>query len=77
MWTGELGSAWEGGLRTLGMVRWTNKIQAQWKTDEMIHGWTCLPPSERSVAVDIPTDRPIDGVDQTDWLLGKREHSAP
>jgi arylsulfatase len=25
---------------------------------------------------DIPTDRPIDAVDQTDWLLGKQSNSA-
>jgi arylsulfatase len=76
MWTGELGSAWEGGLRTLGMVRWPSKIRANWKTDEMIHVMDMFPTLGKIGGGDIPSDRPIDGVDQIDWLLGKKEHSA-
>jgi arylsulfatase A-like enzyme len=37
MWSGELGSAWEGGLRTAGMLRWPNKVRANWKTQGMVH----------------------------------------
>ena len=76
MWTGELGSAWEGGLRTLGMVRWPSKIRANWKTDEMIHVMDMFTTLGKIGGGDIPSDRPIDGVDQIDWLLGKKEHSA-
>ena len=76
MWTGELGSAWEGGLRTLGMVRWPGKIKAKWKTDEMIHVMDMFTTLGKIGGGDIPSDRPIDGVDQTDWLLGKRAHSV-
>jgi arylsulfatase len=76
MWTGELGSAWEGGLRTLGMMRWPKKIRPKWKTDEMIHVMDMFTTLGKIGGGDIPNDRPIDGVDQTDWLLDKKEHSA-
>jgi len=76
IWSGELGSAWEGGLRTLGMVRWPGKIHANWKTEEMIHVMDMFTTLGKIGGGDIPTDRPIDGVDQTDWLLGKKKKSA-
>jgi arylsulfatase len=76
IWSGELGSAWEGGLRTLGMVRWPGKIRANWKTEEMIHVMDMFTTLGKIGGGDIPTDRPIDGVDQTDWLLGKKKKSA-
>lgn len=74
-WTGELGSAWEGGLRTVGMMRWPGKIQSNWKSKEMFHVMDLYTTLGRIAGADIPTDRPIDGVDQTDYLLGKQAHS--
>ena len=76
IWSGELGSAWEGGLRTLGMVRWPSQIRANWKTEEMIHVMDMFTTLSMIGGGNIPTDRPIDGVDQTDWLLGKKQNSA-
>ncbi|MGI9493959.1 MAG: hypothetical protein ACR2QF_16320 [Geminicoccaceae bacterium] len=34
-WSGELGSAREGGLRTAGMMRWLVMVREIWCTDEM------------------------------------------
>jgi len=76
MWSGELGSAWEGGLRTIGMLRWPGKIREDWKTEEMVHVMDMFVTLGGIGGGDIPTDRPIDGVDQTDFLLGKRANSA-
>lgn len=76
MWSGELGSAWEGSLRTIGMVRWPGKIKANWQATEMIHVMDMYTTLGKIAGGDIPGDRPIDGVNQTDWLLGKQEHSA-
>lgn len=76
MWSGELGSAWEGGLRTIGMIRWPGKIKADWQAGEMIHVMDMFTTLGNIVGGDLPDDRPIDGVDQTDWLLGKTPHSA-
>jgi arylsulfatase len=76
MWSGELGSAWEGGLRTVGMVRWPRKIREGWQATDMIHVMDMFTTLGKIGGGDIPSDRPIDGVDQTNWLLGKQEHSA-
>lgn len=75
IWSGELGSAWEGGLRTIGMVRWPGKIQAGWQATDMIHVMDMFTTLGKIGGGSIPNDRPIDGVDQTNWLLGKQEHS--
>ncbi len=74
-WSGELGSAWEGGLRTIGVMRWPGRIQDNWRTAEMVHVMDFYPTFGNIIGGDLPTDRPIDGVDQTDFLLGKREKS--
>ena len=36
IWSGALGSAWEGGLRTVGMMRWPDKIKSNWKSKENV-----------------------------------------
>ena len=76
IWSGELGSAWEGGLRTVGMIRWPGKIQEGWQTTDMIHVMDMYTTLGKIAGGNIPSDRPIDGVDQTSWLLGNQEHSA-
>lgn len=76
IWSGELGSAWEGGLRTVGMVRWPGKIRERWQATDMIHVMDMFTTLGKIGGGNIPSDRPIDGVDQTNWLLGKQEHSA-
>jgi len=75
-WSGELGSAWEGGLRTVGMMRWPGKIRENWRTDEMFHVMDFFSTLGSIARADIPTDRPIDGFDQTDFLLGNQAESA-
>jgi arylsulfatase len=75
---GELGDAYEGSIRTAGMMRWPGKIQSG-KTNEMIAMLDLLPTLAEIVGGEMPTDRPIDGIDQSDFLLGKqgasnREH---
>ena len=76
MWSGELGSAWEGGLRAPAMMRWPSKIRANWETDEMIHVMDLFTTLGNIGGGDIPQDRPLDGIDQSDWLLGETDHSA-
>ena len=74
-WSGELGSGWEGGLRTVGMMRWPGKIKNNWRCKEMFHVMDLYSTLGNIAGADMPEDRPIDGYDQTDYLLGKREHS--
>lgn len=75
-WSGELGTAWEGGLRTLAMMRWPGKIQAGWSAKEMVHTMDLFVTLATAAGVAPPSDRPIDGFDQTDYLLGRSAGSA-
>jgi len=76
IWTGELGSGWEGSLRTVGMMRWPGKIQPNQKSKEMFHVMDFFTTLSKIVGADIPTDRAIDGVDQTAYLLGTYKSSC-
>ena len=71
---GELGDAYEGSIRTAGMIRWPGKI-APGVSDEMISVHDFLPTLAGFIGADVPADRPYDGFDQGDWLLGKQEKS--
>lgn len=71
---GELGDATEGSIRTLGMVKWPGKIAPR-ASNEMfsVHDW--FPTLAAIAGAKIPTDRPIDGVDQSAFILGKQTKS--
>ncbi len=75
-WSGELGSGWEGGLRTIGMMRWPGKIRENWISNEMIHCMDLFVTLGKAAGAEIPTDRPLDGFDQTDYLLGRQKESG-
>ena len=56
-------------------MRWPGKIQAGKVSNEIIHMVDVMPTIAGIVGFDPPKDRVIDGIDQTDFLLGKQEHS--
>jgi arylsulfatase len=70
---GELGEVTEGSIRTCAIVRWPGYIKPGSTSYAMFSIMDFLPTFARIVGGKIPTDRPIDGVDQTDVLLGKSE----
>ena len=72
--TGELGDGREGSIRTAGMIKWPGRIEPG-VSNEMISIHDFFPTLARIIGADVPDDRPIDGVDQTDWLLGRQEES--
>ncbi len=74
-WSGELGSAWEGGLRTAGMIRWPEKIESGRLSADLFHILDFFPTIATFAQATIPNDRPIDGLDQSDFLLGKQATS--
>jgi arylsulfatase len=74
IWAGELGDAREGSLRTPAMIRWPNKIKPS-VSNEMVSIHDILPTLANIIGAVVPTDRPIDGVDQTDFFLGNQENS--
>ncbi len=71
---GELGSSLEGSIRTAGMIRWPAKIKAG-VSNEMVSVMDFFPTFARIIGASIPSDRPIDGIDQLDFLQGKQPES--
>jgi len=71
---GELGDAYEGSIRTAGMIRWPGKIEPS-ISNEMFSIHDFLPTLAKITGAKLPQDRPYDGVDQSDFLLGKQETS--
>ena len=66
---GELGDASEGSIRTAAMIRWPGQIWPG-STYAMFSIMDFFPTLARLAGGKVPDDRPIDGVDQTDLLLG-------
>ncbi len=76
-WRGGLSTAYEGGLRTVGIVRWPGKVLAGNVSDEIFSSldWYRTIASIIGESGRVPIDRPIDSVDQSDLLLGKKKNS--
>jgi arylsulfatase len=74
-WRSTYHTAMEGSLRVPFMMRWPGNIPAGRVTDEIVHIADLYPTLLGLVGADVPTDRPIDGVDQLDFFLGKQEKS--
>jgi arylsulfatase len=71
---GELGDAYEGSIRTAGMIKWSGNIKPS-ISNEMFSIHDFLPTFANIIDAEVPKDRPIDGLDQTEFLLGKQEKS--
>ncbi|MEM6799603.1 MAG: sulfatase-like hydrolase/transferase [Planctomycetota bacterium] len=67
------GSPYEGGYRLPCIVRWPGKVPANHVSDAIFASVDFMPTFANLAGYDIPNDRRIDGIDQTDLLLGKRE----
>jgi len=67
---GELGEATEGAIRTAAIIRWPGQVKPDTTSYAMFSIMDFLPTFSNIVGGKMPTDRPIDGVDQTDVLLG-------
>ncbi len=72
---GELGDAYEGSIRTAGMVRWPGRIEPG-VSNEMFAIHDFFPTLAALIGAELPDDRPIDGLDQSAFLLGETEESA-
>ena len=56
-------------------MRWPGKIKPGSVSDEMVHAMDILPTFAKFTGATAPTDRPIDGVDQSKLLLGEQKTS--
>jgi arylsulfatase A-like enzyme len=66
---GELGDASEGSIRTAALIRWPGRIRPR-SSYAMFSIMDFFPTLARLAGGKVPDDRPIDGLDQTDLLLG-------
>ncbi|HEY3224051.1 MAG TPA: arylsulfatase [Pseudolabrys sp.] len=67
---GELGEVTEGSIRTAALIRWPGKVKSNTTSYAMFSIMDFLPTFARIIDGKLPTDRPIDGVDQSAVLLG-------
>ena len=75
-WRGTLFTGFEGSLRVPFAVRWPGKIPAGGASDEIVHEMDLFPTLARFAGGKVPEDRPIDGIDMSDFFLGKKEKSG-
>ncbi|MCP4333227.1 MAG: arylsulfatase [Gammaproteobacteria bacterium] len=70
-------TGYEGGLRTVGMIRWPEKIKAGRVSDEIFSTLDWMPTLASLIGEEkrIPADRPIDGIDQSAFIKGSQENS--
>ncbi len=71
---GETGDALEGSLRVPAIIKWPGKIAPR-VSNEMVSIHDFAPTLASLIGATMPTDRPIDGVDQSAFFLGKQEKS--
>jgi arylsulfatase len=69
---------WEGCYRTGAMVRWPGKVPAGVVTNEMLsaHDWYKTFAALAGASDKVPTDRPLDGVDASEFLLGQSDKTG-
>lgn len=73
---GGKGSTYEGGSRVPCILRWPGRVPAGRTSDALFSTLDFLPTFGRLAGYAPPADRLIDGVDQTDLLLGRSEVGA-
>lgn len=75
-WTGTYHTAMEGSLRVPFIFRWPGRIEAARTSNEIVHVTDLFPTLAQLVGAELPSDRPLDGIDQLDLLLGRTSTSA-
>jgi arylsulfatase A-like enzyme len=71
---GEVGDALEGSLRVPAMIKWPGKIAPR-ASNEMVSIHDFFPTLAKIIGAKVPEDRPIDGVDQSGFFMGKQPKS--
>ncbi len=67
------GSPYEGGYRLPCIVRWPGSVPAGRVSDAIFATIDFMPTFARLAGYQLPEDRQIDGTDQSDLILGKRD----
>ncbi len=75
-WRGTYHTAMEGSLRVPFIARWPGRIPANRVSNEIVHITDLYTTLTHLAGAEIPDDRPVDGVDQCDFLLGRSDKST-
>jgi arylsulfatase A-like enzyme len=75
-WRGFYNSVMEGGIRTPCVVRWPARIPRGQVSNEIVHELDVFPTIMAAAGGQVPTDRPIDGINILPFLEGKRPNSG-
>jgi arylsulfatase len=75
-WRGTMFSPYEGSLRVPFLIRYPGNIPAGKVSNEIVHLIDVFPTLATFVGGEVPSDRVLDGVDQSEFLTGKSEKSA-
>jgi arylsulfatase A-like enzyme len=74
-WRGQYFTGLEGGIRVPFMVRWPAHVPAGRVSNEIVHGVDMFATFARITGAHIPSDRPMDSIDQSEFLTGKSQKS--
>lgn len=74
-WRGEIGTVLEGNIRTPCIIRWPGKVPAGRVSNQIVSVLDVFPTLAHIAGGTVPDDRPIDGVDQFDFVTGRQEKS--
>jgi arylsulfatase A-like enzyme len=74
-WSGTYHTSMEGALRVPFIMRWPERVPTR-VSNEIVHVTDLYSTLCKVAGAKLPDDRPIDGVDQLDFFLGKSEKSA-
>jgi len=75
-WRSTLFTGYEGALRVPFAIRWPGKIEAGRESDEIVHEMDLFPSLARIAGGAVPLDRVVDGIDMSEFLMGKKEESG-
>jgi arylsulfatase A-like enzyme len=75
-WRGSYNTAMEGSLRVPFIIRWPGRIAPGAVSNEVVHEMDVFPTLAAMCGARVPTDRIIDGVDQSPLFLGTTVKSA-
>ncbi|SDY34673.1 arylsulfatase [Variovorax sp. YR266] len=72
-WRGTYHTAMEGSLRVPFIARWPGRIAQGVVSNEIVHVTDIFTTLAKVAEGEVPSDRPIDGVDQRNFLLGEKK----
>ena len=75
-WRSTLFTGYEGALRVPFAMRWPSKIEPGRVSDEIVHAMDLFPTLAWIADGEVPSDRAMDGVDMSEFFLGKTPESG-